>query len=129
MLSVYFENIVTRQRKRISALPLLKATGASLMDGDSQALAAYNGGLWRIADDHFFVIGIETPVTIHFENGDHRSPEMGPYHPAWIIAGAVRAGPSQELAVARLDEASGNWHLYADRTFWSSVVFSPHGEA
>ncbi|HQU44356.1 MAG TPA: hypothetical protein PK867_16165, partial [Pirellulales bacterium] len=62
---------------------------------------------------------------IHFENAAVQSPAIGPYHPAWLVNGAIRAGASQELALARLDEHSGAWHVYADRTFWSAAVFLP----
>lgn len=126
MLSIYFENVITRQQKRMEPLASFKVVGTSLLDDQGAVLAAYQSGLWRVGEEHFFVIGIETPAIIHFENGDHRSPALGPYHPAWLVSGAIRAGQGQELALARLDEASGTWHLYADRTFWSTVVFTPH---
>ena len=126
MLSVYFENVITRQQKQIGLLPLLRVAGTSLLDHAGGVLANYHGGLWRVGDEHFFVIGIQSSVLIHFEDGDGEcSARLGPYNPAWLIDGAVRAGKSQEVALARLDEASGTWHVYADRTFWSAAVFSP----
>lgn len=125
MLNVYFENVITRQRKRLGAVPLLKIQGTALLDGQAQPLAVYQGGLWRVGEEHFFVVGMESPTMIHFENAAIRSVPVGPYNPAWLVNGAIRAGASQELAVARLDEHSGAWHVYADRTFWSAAVFSP----
>ncbi|HEX7449246.1 MAG TPA: hypothetical protein VF306_16955 [Pirellulales bacterium] len=128
MLSVYFENVITRQQKQMGSLPLLRVAGTRLLDHAGGVLANYHGGLWRVGEEHFFVIGIQSPVIVHFEGGDGQcSVRFGPYNPGWLIDGAVRAGRSQELALARLDEASGTWHVYADRTFWSGVVFTPSG--
>ncbi|HVX14629.1 MAG TPA: hypothetical protein VHC22_25805 [Pirellulales bacterium] len=124
MLNVYFENVITRQRKRILPVALLKIQGTSLLDGQNALLAIYQGGLWRADDEHFFVVGVESLTAIHFENADIRSPSMGPYNPAWLVDGAIRAGRSQEVALARLDEHSGAWHVYADRTFWAAAVFT-----
>ena len=124
MLNVYFENVITRQRKRISPVALLKIQGTSLFDGQNDVLAVYQGGLWRVDGEHFFVVGIESPTSVHFENAAIRSASMGPYNPAWLVNGAIRAGRSQELALARLDEQSGAWHVYADRTFWAAAVFT-----
>lgn len=125
MLNVYFENVITRQRKRLSPVALLKILGTSLLDAQNAVVAVYQGGLWRVDGDHFFVVGMESPTSIHFENASVRSASIGPYNPAWLVNGAIRAGPSQELALARLDEHSGAWHVYADRTFWSAAVFTP----
>ena len=129
MLRIYFENVITRQRKRLEPLDSLKVVGTSLVDGNGVVMGTHQGGLWQLGDEHFFVIGIESPVVIHFENGNHRSEAIGPYHPAWLTGGAVRAGPGQELALARLDETTCTWQLYADRTSWSAVVFTPDGTA
>ena len=125
MINVYFENVITRQRRRIEPVASLKIVGTSLVDGQSTQLAVYQGGLWRVGDDHFFVIGMESPTLVHFENAGIRSPSIGPYNPAWLVNGAIRAGEAQEFALARLDEQTGAWHVYADRTFWSAAVFSP----
>ncbi|HEX5443275.1 MAG TPA: hypothetical protein VFW87_05590 [Pirellulales bacterium] len=125
MLSVYFENVITRQQKQLGPLPLLRVAGTSLVDQAGGILAAYHGGLWRVGEEHFFVIGIQSPVVIHFEGDHQRSSQFGPYNPAWLIDGAVRAGLAQQHALARLDETSGTWHVYADRTSWSGVVFTP----
>lgn len=127
MLSVYFENVITRQRRKIEPRASLKIVGTSLADGDGGILAVYQGGLWKVDGEHFFVMGIESPTVIYFENGGVRSQLIGPYNPAWLVDGAIRAGSAQELALARLDEQSGAWHVYADRTFWSAVVFMPDG--
>ena len=127
MLSVYFENVITRYRRKVEPLASLKIIGTSLMDGDGSALAVYQGGLWKVDSEHFFVMAIESPTVIYFENGGVRSQVIGPYNPAWLVNGAIRAGSAQELALARLDEQSGAWHVYADRTFWSAVVFLPDG--
>lgn len=129
MLRIYFENVITRRQKRIEPLTSFKAIGTSLVDGNGAVLAIHQGGLWQVGDEHFFVIGIESPVIVHFENGNHRSDAVGPYHPAWLTGGAVRAGTGQELALARLDEATCTWHQYADRTSWSAVVFTPDRKA
>jgi hypothetical protein len=125
MLNVYFENVITRQRRRIEPVGLLKIVGTSLLDDHNAQVAAYQGGLWRIKDDHYFVIGMESPTLIRFENAAIRSASIGPFNPTWLVNGAIRAGQSQELALARLDEQSGAWHVYADRTFWAAAVFSP----
>lgn len=124
MLDIYFENVITRQRKRLAPLALLKVIGTSLFGPDNAVVAVYQGGLWRVDDDHFFVVGMESPTSIHFENASVRSETIGPFNPAWLVNGAIRAGQSQELALARLDEHSGAWHVYADRTFWSAAVFT-----
>lgn len=124
MLNVYFENVLTRHRMRISPVSLIKILGTSLLDGQNGVVAVYQGGLWRVGAEHFFVVGIESPTSIHFENAAVRSAPIGPYNPAWLVNGAIRAGQSQELALARLDEQSGAWHVYADRTFWSAAVFT-----
>ncbi|HET6882061.1 MAG TPA: hypothetical protein VFI31_17980 [Pirellulales bacterium] len=124
MLNVYFENVITRYRKRLAPVTALKILGTSLLDGQNAVLAVYQAGLWRINGDHFFVVGVETPASIHFENATVRSETMGPYNQSWLVNGAIRAGQSQELALARLDEQSGAWHVYADRTFWSAAVFT-----
>lgn len=125
MLNVYFENVITRQRRHIEPVALLKIVGTSLFNEHNAAVAEYQGGLWRLAQEHFFVIGMESPTLIHFENAAIRSATIGPYNPAWLVNGAIRAGESQELALARLDEQTGAWHVYADRTFWSAAVFTP----
>ena len=125
MLNVYFENVITRQRRRIAPVGWLKIVGTFLLDGHNDQLAAYQGGLWRVGDEHFFVVGMESPTMIHFENAAIHSDAIGPYNPAWLVNGAIRAGEGQELALARLDEHSGAWHVYADRTFWSAAVFTP----
>ena len=125
MLNVYFENVLTGQRRRIEPVALLKIAGTMLLDDRSAPVAAYQGGLWRVGDEHFFVVGVESPTMIHFENAAVRSPAIGPYNPAWLVNGAIRAGQAQQLALARLDEQTGAWHVYADRTFWAGVVFSP----
>lgn len=124
MLNIYFENVITRQRKRLAPLALLKVLGTSLLDPENAVVAVYQGGLWRVNGDHFFVVGMESPTSIHFENASIRSETIGPYNPAWLVDGAIRAGQSQEVALARLDEHSGAWHVYADRTFWSAAVFT-----
>jgi hypothetical protein len=125
MLNVYFENVITHQRRRIRPVARLKIVGTMLLDDQSTQVAAYQGGLWRLGDEHYFVIGLESPTLIHFENAAIRSGPIGPYNPTWLVNGAIRAGESQELALARLDEQTGAWHVYADRTFWSAAVFSP----
>lgn len=124
MLNIYFENVITRQRKRLAPLAFLKVQGTSLFDPENAVVAVYQGGLWRVDGDHFFVVGMESPTSIHFENASVRSATIGPYNPAWLVNGAIRAGQSQELALARLDEHSGAWHVYSDRTFWSAAVFT-----
>ena len=127
MLNVYFENVITRERRRVQPMSTLRIVGGALY-GDEAPLAKYQGGLWRCEDKHYFIVGIECPTVIHFENASIRSETHGPYNPAWLVDGAVRAGESQEVALARLDEPSGAWHFYPDRTFWSAVVFqSPAG--
>lgn len=125
MLNVYFENVITRQRKTLGPVEQLKIRGTALLDSHDMPLALYEGGLWRVGQEHFFVIGMESPTIIHFENAGIRSLPIGPYNPAWLVNGAIRVGAAQEFAVARLDEHSGAWHVYADRTFWSSAVFLP----
>jgi hypothetical protein len=125
MLNVYFENVITRQRRQIEPTASLKILGTSLFNDHNAPVAEYQGGLWRLGHEHFFVIGVESPTLIHFENAAIRSATIGPYNPTWLVNGAIRAGESQELALARLDEQSGAWHVYADRTFWSAAVFSP----
>ena len=122
MLNVYFENVMTRERRRIEPIAMLRATGGSLF-GDDVPLAQYQGGLWRYDGRHYFIVGIESPTVIQFENASIRSEVHGPYNPVWLVDGAVRAGESQETALARLDEPTGAWHFYPDRTFWSAVVF------
>jgi hypothetical protein len=124
MLNVYFENVITRHRKRLAPVTALKIIGTSLLDAENTVLAVYQAGLWRVNGDHYFVVGVESPVSIHFENAMVRSTPIGPYNPTWLVNGAIRAGKSQELALARLDEHSGAWHVYADRTFWSAAVFN-----
>ena len=124
MLSVYFENVITRQRKRIDPLLSLRIMGTNLLDGDRQAIAEYQGGLWKHDKQHFFIVGIESSCLIHFENASIRSEAHGPFNLAWLVNGAIRTGEAQESALARLDEHSGAWHVYADRTFWSAVVFT-----
>ena len=139
MLNVYFENVITRERRRVQPMSTLRIVGVALY-GDEAPLAKYQGGLWRCEDKHYFIVGIECPTVIYFENASIRSETHGPYNasirsethgpynPAWLVDGAVRAGESQEVALARLDEPSGAWHFYPDRTFWSAVVFqSPNG--
>lgn len=126
MLSVYFENVITRYRRKIEPIASLRIVGTSL-EGGKGVLATYQGGLWQVDGEHFFVMGIESPTVIYFENGAVRSQVIGPFNPAWLVNGAIRAGSAQELALARLDEHSGAWHVYADRTFWSAVVFLPDG--
>ena len=128
MLNVYFENVITHQRKHVEPFTSLRIVGTTLLDPHSAVIAVYQGGLWRVADDHFFVIGMQSPTVIHFENAAIQSPSIGPYNPAWLVNGAIRAGRAQELALARLDEQSGAWHVYADRTFWSAAVFTPAEE-
>jgi hypothetical protein len=125
MLNIYFENVITRQRKHIAPVNLLKTLGTSLLDEQNARVAVYEDGLWRVDGERFFVIGMESPTLIHFENAAIRSPDIGPYNPAWLVSGAIRAGGAQELALARLDEQSGAWHVYADRTFWAAAVFAP----
>ena len=127
MLNVYFENVITRERRRIEPISTLRAEGCSLY-GDEVALAQYQGGLWRCGDGRYFLVGIECPTEVHFENAAIRSETHGPYNPAWLADGAVRAGEAQETALARLDESSGAWHCYLDRTFWSAVVFQSPGK-
>src|SRR5487761_605636 len=113
MLNVYFENVITRHRKRIAPVGSLRIVGTSLLDGHNDPLAAYQGGLWRLGDEHFFVVGVECPTMIHFENAAVHSAAIGPYNPAWLVNGAIRAGEEQQLALARLDEQSGAWHYAA----------------
>ena len=125
MLHVYFENVMTRERRRIDPVARLKIAGTVLLDDRNTQVAAYQGGLWRVGDEHYFVVGLESPTLIHFESAASRSGSIGPYNPTWLVNGAIRAGESQELALARLDEQAGAWHVYADRTFWSAAVFSP----
>lgn len=125
MLNVYFENVITRQRKRIDPVPALKIRGTALLDGNDKPLAIYEGGLWRVGEAHYFVVGMESPTMIHFENAAIHSVPVGPFDPTWLVNGAIRVGAAQELALARLDEHSGAWHVYADRTFWSAAVFLP----
>lgn len=125
MLNVYFENVITHRRRRIDPVPQLKIRGTAMLDCNNKPLAVYEGGLWRVGEDHYFVVGVETPTMIHFENAAIHSVSIGPFNPAWLVNGAIRAGAAQELALARLDEHSGAWHVYADRTFWAAAVFSP----
>lgn len=122
MLNIYFENVITRQRLRIDPQESLRIVGVALFGGDGAALAEYHGGLWRHGDAHFFIVGIESSTLIHFENAAIRSEPYGPYNPTWLINGAIRTGEAQQTALARLDEQSGAWHVYSDRTFWSTVV-------
>lgn len=128
VLNVYFENVITRERRKIEPANMLRAVGGSLYRDDAP-LAKYQGGLWRCDHRHYFIVGIECPTVIHFENASIRSETHGPYDPAWLVDGAVRAGESQETALARLDENSGAWHFYPDRTFWSAVVFQSPADA
>src|SRR6185312_15088852 len=127
MLEIYFENVITRQRRHIGPQQSLRIAGVCLFGADGAVLAEYQGGLWRHENQHFFIVGIQSPVMIHFENAAIRSESHGPYNPAWLINGAIRIGESQETALARLDEQSGAWHVYADRTFWSTVVVCAAG--
>lgn len=122
MLNIYFENVVTHERKHIDPLQTVRIVGGTLF-GDQLRLAEYDGGLWRLDGQHYFVVRIDCPTTIHFENAGIRSETHGPYNPAWLVDGAVRAGQSQETALARLNDSSGAWHCYLDQTFWSAIVF------
>lgn len=123
MLSVYFENFLTHHRRHIEPLAALRIAGAT-MYGGAEAIAVYHGGLWHVGREHYFLVAIASPATIQFENGPVRSAVWGPFDPAWLVNGAIRAGETQELALARLDEQTGAWHVYADGTFWSGVVFT-----
>ncbi|HUY87191.1 MAG TPA: hypothetical protein VMV10_00500 [Pirellulales bacterium] len=128
MLNIYFENVLTHERKRIEPLATVRIVGGS-MYGDQALLAEYDAGLWRLDEQHYFLVGIECPTVIHFENAGIRSETHGPYNPAWLVDGAVRAGESQGTALARLEESSGAWHCYADQTFWSAIVFQSPADA
>jgi hypothetical protein len=127
MLTLQFEHPVSRQVQVVGPAPYFRISGDDLRAGPSDAIVAtYRNGVWTLEGDSFLTIAAEVPAAIRFEdNGNPGGSSYGPYERLRVVDGAIRHGPNAIELLARLDERTQAWYVYAEQKNYPFVVLAP----
>lgn len=101
----------------------------NILRAHDRVVARYEQGLWKDGDSNYFVVRVDSPCRIVFEDGGERSEVFGPFPAARIVAGVILAGVSAEHALAGMVAESGHWRLYDDRKLWTLALVIPAEES
>jgi hypothetical protein len=88
-------------------------------------VGSYQHGVWTVGQSVFLIITPEAPTKIQFEeDGSNCSGEHGPFENVQLVDGAIRHGPKLSEVLARFDEKSQSWYIYADQKNCPSAILS-----
>ena len=129
MLRLQFEHPVSRQVQIVGPAPYFRLSGDDLRAGPSDAVVAtYRNGVWTLDGESYLTIAAEAPAAIRFEgNGNSGSggTTYGPFERLRVVDGAIRHGPNAVELLARLDEETQAWYVYAEQKNYSVVILAP----
>ena len=126
MITLQFEHPVSRQIQTVGPAPYFRITGDDLRAGPNDAVVAtYRNGVWTLDGDSFLTIASEAPAAIRFEGtGPPQGSTYGPYERLRVVDGAIRHGPNAIELLARLDEQTQAWYVYAEQKNYPFVVLA-----
>ena len=126
MLSLTFEHPVHRETRAVGPAPYFRLAGNALRAGpDDAAVAVYEGGAWHVGGKSFLTVTVGEPATIRFEgDGEGCSGTHGPFEQVKLVDGAIRCGPKLRTLLAKFDEDSQSWFIYADQSSCPAAVLS-----
>jgi hypothetical protein len=129
MIKLQFEHPVSRQIQLVGPAPYFRLTGDDLRAGPNDTvIATYRNGIWTLDGDSFLTIAADEPTAIHFEDKGPDNPvaaRYGPYELLRVVDGAIRHGPNAIELLARLDERTQAWYVYAEQKNYPFVVLAP----
>ncbi len=121
MLTLHFRNTVLGHAHAVGPLPSFHITGNVLTAG--REVAVHQHGQWQLGGRGFPVVSTASPTVVSFKDDAGRTSERLLLGPIAFFDGILRHGLEFLELLARLDEPSGTWHLYADETEFPTAVF------
>ncbi len=126
MIKLQFEHPVSRQIQLVGPAPYFRLTGDDLRAGPSDAVVAtYRNGIWTLDGDSYLTIAAEDATAIRFEGNGNGGSLYGPYDRLRVVDGAIRHGPNAIELLARLDEGTQAWYVYAEQKNYPVVILAP----
>ena len=78
---------------------------------------------WKIGDERFLVMKIETPVTIRLESASNAR-TFGPFENVWVVDGMILHDLEQRESTADFDDDKCLWISPDDKQEWERVIFT-----
>ncbi len=128
MISLQFEHPVSRQIQMVGPAPYFRLTGDDLRAGPNEAVVAtYRNGVWMLEGDSYLTIACEATAALRCaSNGQPEELVCGPFERLRVVDGAIRHGPNGIELLARLDEGTQAWYVYAaQRNYREAVLALP----
>src|SRR6516225_8949317 len=127
MLTLQFEHPVSRQVQLVGPAPYFRISGDDLRAGPNDAVVAtYRNGVWTLDGDSFLTIAAEAPAALRFEgSGTDGATTYGPFERLRVVDGSIRHGPNAIELLARLDEGTQAWYVYAEQKNYPVVILAP----
>ena len=127
MLTLRFEHPTSRQTHTVGPAPYFVIRENSLRAGPGgEEVGFYADGLWHAAGHGFTAILPDAPATVHFgEDGDPSPDPLGPFENVAVVDGAIRHGPRLGRVLARFDEDSRTWYVFAAKRRCPNAVLQP----
>jgi hypothetical protein len=126
MIKLQFEHPVSRQIQLVGPAPYFRLSGDDLRAGPTDAVVAtYRNGVWTLDGDSFLTIAAEEPTALRFEEEGDGATLYGPYERLRVVDGAIRHGPNAVELLARLDESTQAWYVYAEQKNYRIVILAP----
>jgi hypothetical protein len=126
MFKLTFEHPITGDVYHVGPVPYVRIDGSALKVGpDDRQIGHYQGGLWHVGGQSFTVIAAEAATRIHFEDPDGAaSSTHGPFDGFKLVDGVIRYGGGFSGLLARYDDLTSTWYVYADQASWPTAVFT-----
>jgi hypothetical protein len=97
----------------VGPAPYFRIAGNSLRAGPGDVeVGYYADGAWHIGGKAFLTATADAPAKVRFEGsgaGTH-----GPFEWVHLVDGAIRHGVNAAVVLAKFDEDSQQWHVYAE---------------
>ena len=126
MLTLHFEHPISNQIHMVGPAPYFRISGDDVRVGPNDAVVAtYRNGIWTLDGTSFLTITVEVTAAIRFEgNGDPDGMSYGPFECLRVVDGAIRHGPNAIELLARLDEGTQAWYVYAEQRNYRVAILA-----
>lgn len=126
MLAFQFHGALNTAPFSVEA-PYLRLVGKSMfLGGDTNEFARHEMGTWKVADQAFIAIRIESPARVCFENkAEEAQFNVGPLDRIYLIDGSMRTGEHLRDVIAYFSDYREVWDLQGNHRTMPNAVIRP----